>query len=193
MCIELGDIDQAIHIFNEGLDLAKTSRNSKFEGIFLARIGDAYALTPQKQKAVEFYMQALNPLKKSKELAMVAEINQRLNRSTGNRAGSIKPPELESVVMPFHKSLQGKRLILMLARTGEFIKIGDNKMINYYITSVEEIMQDYHFNPKESDIRKRLSKQMGDLRKSNHHACATILKQKIPPLAVEWLRVKLRS
>jgi tetratricopeptide (TPR) repeat protein len=46
MYIELGDIDQAIHIFNEGLDLAKTSRNSKFEDIFLARIGDAYALTP---------------------------------------------------------------------------------------------------------------------------------------------------
>ena len=46
MYIELGDIDQAIDIFNEGLDLAKTSRNSKFEDIFLARIGDAYALTP---------------------------------------------------------------------------------------------------------------------------------------------------
>ena len=193
MCIELGDIDQAIHIFNEGLDLAKTSRNSKFEGIFLARIGDAYALTPQKQKAVEFYMQALNPLKKSKELAMVAEINQGLNRSAGIRAASIKPSELESVVKPFYKSMQEKRLILMLARTSEFIKIGDNKMINYYITSVEEIMQDYHLNPKESEIRKRLSKQMGDLRKSNHHACATILKQKIPPLAAERPQVKLRS
>ena len=83
--------------------------------------------------------------------------------------------------------MQGKGLILMLARTIEFM------MINYYITSVEEIMQDYHFNPKESDIRKRLSKQMGDLRKSNHHACATILKQKIPPLAAERLQVKLRS
>ena len=34
MYIELGDIDQAIHIFNEGLDVAKTSLNSKFEGIF---------------------------------------------------------------------------------------------------------------------------------------------------------------
>ena len=48
--IELGDIDQAILIFNEGLDMAKTSRNSKFEGIFLARIADAYALTPQKKQ-----------------------------------------------------------------------------------------------------------------------------------------------
>ncbi len=111
MYVELVDIDQAIHIFNEGLDLAKNSRNSKFEGIFLTRIGDAYALTPQKQKAVEFYMQALIPLKKSKELAMVADINQRLNRSAGIRAGSIKAPELESVVKPFHKSMQGKGLI----------------------------------------------------------------------------------
>lgn len=192
MYIELGDIDQAIHIFNEGLDVAKTSRNSKFEGIFLARIADAYALTPQK-KAVEFYMQSLNPLKKFKELDMVAEINQRLNRSAGIRDGSIKAPELESVGKPFHKSMQGKGLILMLTRTIEFIKIGHNKMINYYITSVEEIMQDYHLNPKESEIRKRLSKQMGDLRKSNHHACATILKQKIPPLAAERPQVKLRS
>ena len=81
----------------------------------------------------------------------------------------------------------------MLARTSEFIKIGDNKMINYYITSVEEIMQDYDLNPKESEIRKRLSKQLGDIRKSNHHACANILKQKIPPLAAERLQVKLRS
>jgi hypothetical protein len=107
-------------------------------------------LTPQKQKAVEFYMQALNTLKKSKELAMVAEINQGLNRSGGIRAGSIKPPELASVVKPFHKSMQVKMLILMLARTSKFIKIGYNKMINYYITSVEEIIQDYHLNPKES-------------------------------------------
>ena len=99
-------------------------------------------------------MRFLNPLKKFKELDMVAEINQRLNRSAGIRDGSIKPPELESVVKPFHKSMQGKGLILMLARTSEFIKIGDNKMINYYITSVEEIMQDYHLNPKESEIRK---------------------------------------
>jgi hypothetical protein len=150
-------------------------------------------LTPQKQKAVEFYMQDLNPLKKSKELAMVAEINQRLNRSAGIRAGSIKPPELESEVKPFHKSMQGKGIILMLARTSEFIKIGDNKMINYYITSVEEIMKDYHLNPKESEIRKRLSKQMGALRKRNHQACATILKQKIAPLAAERAQVKLRS
>ena len=105
---------------------------------------------------------------------MRTEINQRLNRS----AGGIKTPELESVVKPLHKSKQGKGLILMQARTSEFIKIGDNNMINYYITSVEEIMQDYHLDPKESEIRERLSKQMGVLRKSNHHACATILKQK---------------
>ncbi|MFT4579470.1 MAG: tetratricopeptide (TPR) repeat protein [Nitrospinales bacterium] len=178
MYVESGDIDQAIQIFNEGIDLAKTSRNSKFEGIFLARIGDAYALTPQKQKAVEFYMQALNPLKKSKELAMVVEINKRLNRSVGNRAEGIKAPELESVVRPFHKSMQGKGFILMQAKTSEFIKIGDNKMINFYITSVEEIMHDYQLDPNEYEIRNRLSKQMGALRKNNHHACATILKQK---------------
>ncbi|MBN4078074.1 tetratricopeptide repeat protein, partial [Nitrospina gracilis] len=178
MYVESGDIDQAIHIFNEGLELAKNSRNSKFEGIFLTRIGDAYALTPQKQKAVDFYTQALNPLKKSKELAMVAEINQRLSRSSEIRVGDTTASELESVVRPFHKSNQGKGLILMQARTSEFIKIGDNKMINYYITSVEEIMQDYHLDPKEFEIRERLSKQMGALRENNHHACATILKQK---------------
>jgi tetratricopeptide (TPR) repeat protein len=178
MYVESGDIDQAILIFNEGLELATNSRNSKFEGIFLTRVGDAYALTPQKQKAVEFYMQALNPLKKSKELAMVAEINQRLNRLSKIRAGDKKVPELESVIRPFHKSKQGKGLILMQARTSEFIKIGDNKMINYYITSVDEIMQDYHLDPKESEIRMRLSKEMGALRKNNHHACATILKEK---------------
>jgi tetratricopeptide (TPR) repeat protein len=178
MYVESGDTDQAIQIFDEGLDLARNSRNSKFEGVFLARTGDAYALTPQKQKAVEFYMRALNPLKKSKELAMIAEINQRLNRLSGVRVGDTKASELESVVRPFHKSNQGKGLILMQARTSEFIKIGNDKMINYYITSVEEIMQDYHMDPKESEIRKRLSKQMGALRKNNHHTCATILKQK---------------
>ena len=124
---------------------------------------------------------------------MVAEINQGLNRSGGIRAGRIKPPELASVVKPFHKSMQGKKLILMLARTSKFMKIGYNEMNNYYITSVKEIIQDYHLNSKESEIRKRLSKQMGALRKSNHHACATILKQKIPPLATERPQVKLRS
>jgi hypothetical protein len=112
MYVESGDIDQAIHTFNEGLDLVKNSRILKFEGIFLARIGDAYALTPQKQKAVEFYMLALNPLKKSKELAMVAEINQRLERSAGIRAGAIEAPELESVVKPFYKTRQGNGPIL---------------------------------------------------------------------------------
>ena len=49
MYFEPGDIDQAIHIFSKGLDLARNSRNSKFEGIFLNRISDAYALTPQKK------------------------------------------------------------------------------------------------------------------------------------------------
>jgi tetratricopeptide (TPR) repeat protein len=178
MYVESRNIDQAINIFNEGLDLAKNARNSKFEGVFLTRIGDVYALTPQKQEAVKFYMQALSPLKKSKELAMVAEINQRLSRSFGTRTDDTNVPELKSVVRPFHKSKQGKGLILMQARTSEFIKIGDNKMINYYITSVEEIMQDYHLDPRESETRKRLSNQMGTLRQNNHHACATILKEK---------------
>jgi|TARA_B110000495_G_scaffold126535_1_gene110094 hypothetical protein len=73
--------------------------------------------------------------------------------------------------------MQGKGLILMQARTSEFIKIGDNKMINFYITCVEEIMHDYYLDPKESEIRNRLSKQMGALQKSNHYACATTLKQ----------------
>ena len=170
MHFESGDADQAIQIFNEGLELARNSRSSKFEGIFLTRIGDAYAQKSQKQKAVEFYMQALTPLKKSKEHAMVEEINQRLNRSSETKS--------EKVVTPFHKSNQGKGLILMQARTSEFIKIGDNNMINYYITTVEEIIRDYQLDPKDSEIRERLSKQMGALRDNNHHACATILKQK---------------
>jgi tetratricopeptide (TPR) repeat protein len=178
MYVESGDIDQASHIFNEGLGLAKKFRNSKFEGIFLTRIGDVCALTPQKQKAVEFYMRALSPLKKSKEFAMVDEINQRLSHLYEIRVGDTKASELESVVKPFHKSMQGKGLTLMQARTSEFIKIGDNNMINYYITGVEEIIQDYKLDPKESEIRKGLSNQMGVLRKNNHHACATILKQR---------------
>jgi hypothetical protein len=82
-------------------------------------------------------MQTLNLLKKSKNHA--EEINQRLNQLSGG----IKTSELESVVKPFHKSVQGKGLILIQAYTSKLIKFGDNKMMNYYITSVEEIMQNY--------------------------------------------------
>lgn len=176
MYVESGDTEHAIHIFNEGFELAKKLRNPKFEGIFLTRIGDTYALISQREKAANFYTQALSPLKKAKELTMLEEIKQRLSRSY--EAGDAKPSELERIVRPVHKSKQGKGLILMQARTNEFIKIGDNKMINYYISSVEEIIQDYQLNPKDSEIRERLNKQMGTLRDNNHHACATILKQK---------------
>ena len=61
--------------------------------------------------------------------------------------------------------MQGKGLILMQARTSEFIKNDDNKMIYFYITRVEEIMHDYYLDPKESGIRNRLSKKMGALQK----------------------------
>jgi len=176
MYVESGDTEHAILIFNEGLELAKKVRNPKFEGTFLTRIGDTYALTSQKQKAANFYTQALSPLKKAKELTMLEEIKQRLSRSY--EAGDTKSPELERIIKPVRKSKQGKGLILMQARTNEFIKIGDNKMINYYISSVEEIIQDYKLNLKDSEIRERLNKQMGTLRDNNHHACATILKQK---------------
>ncbi|MBC8284855.1 MAG: tetratricopeptide repeat protein [Nitrospinae bacterium] len=178
MYVESGDTEHALHTFNEGLELAKTSRNSKYEGIFLTRIGDTYALTSQKQKAANFYMQALNPLKKAKELSMLDEIKQRLNRSIQLREESNKTEDLERIVRPIHKSKQGKGLILMQARTSEFIKIGDNKMINYYISSVEEILQDYQLNPNDSKTRERLHKQMGTLRENNHHACATVLQKK---------------
>jgi hypothetical protein len=115
-------------------------------------------------------MQALNPLKKSKNYA--AEINQRLNPLSRG----FKTSELESLVKPFHKPIKGVGFILMQARTSELIKIGDNMMMNYYITSIEEFMQNYHLDPKESEIRKRLNKQMGAQRKNNHNACAIILK-----------------
>ena len=62
-------------------------------------------------------MRALNPLKKSKELDLVAEINQRLNPLAGIRDGSIKPPELESVVKPFHKSMQNFYFFISLIKT----------------------------------------------------------------------------
>ena len=142
----------------------------------MTRIGDTYSLMSKKQKAVEFYMQAQSPLKKAKEFTMLGEIKQRLNRSSEVKEGNTN--ELEKIVKPVHKSKQGKGLVLMQARTNEFIKIGDNKMINYYIASVEEIIQDYQLNPKDSEIRERLNRQMGTLRENNHHACATILRQK---------------
>jgi len=107
---------------------------------------------------------------------MLDEIKKRMSRSY--ETGEIESPELEKIVRPVHKSKQGKGLILMQARTSEFIKIGDNKMINYYISSVEEIIQDYQLNPSDSEIREKLNKQMDTLRDNNHHACATILKQK---------------
>ncbi|MBT5471425.1 MAG: tetratricopeptide repeat protein [Nitrospina sp.] len=176
MYVDSGDTDQATLTFSEGLELARNYRSSKFEGIFLTRIGDTYSLMSKKQKAVEFYMQAQSPLKKAKEFTMLGEIKQRLNRSSEVKEGNTN--ELEKIVKPVHKSKQGKGLVLMQARTNEFIKIGDNKMINYYIASVEEIIQDYQLNPKDSEIRERLNRQMGTLRENNHHACATILRQK---------------
>ncbi len=178
MYVESGDTEQALHTFNEGLGLAKKSRDFKFEGIFLTRIGDAYALTQQKSKAVEFYMQALSPLKKAKEIKMVEEINRRLNRTF--EIGEEKATTLPSgqVIRPVHKSKQGKGLILVKARTSEFIKIGDNKLINYYIDSIEEIIKGYNLDLEDSQIRESLSKEMGTLRENNHHACATILKNK---------------
>ncbi len=174
MYVDSGDKDQAMLTFSEGLGLAKNYRSSKFEGIFLTRIGDTYSLMSQKQKSVEFYMQAQNPLRKAKEFTLLDEIKQRLKRFSEIKEGNMS----DRIVRPVHKSKQGKGLVLMQARTNEFIKIGDNNMINFYISSVEEIIQNYHLNPKDSEFRKRLNKQMGTLRENNHHACATILKQK---------------
>ena len=56
---------------------------------------------------------------------MLGEIKQRLNRSSEVKEGNTN--ELEKIVKPVHKSKQGKGLVLMQARTNEFIKIGDNE------------------------------------------------------------------
>ena len=87
--------------------------------------------------------------------------------------------ESRRVIEPIKKPSQGKGLVLVQTKTDEFIQRGDNKMISYYIGSIEEIIKTYNLDIKESTTRESLLELMGTLRENNYHACATSLKNKL--------------
>lgn len=172
------DLERAFNLFSEGLELAEVYRNSRYEGLILMAMGDTYTLMQEKQKAVESYMKAMGPLKKARELVLVDKINQRLSQSFELPDGKVEPSEPERVVKPIHRLSQVKGISLVQAKTNDFIHRGDNKMIAYYIGSIEEIIKNYNLDINEAQTRESLEGLVGSLRESNHHACATIFKNK---------------
>ena len=152
------------------------------------QIGDAYTLMQDKQKAMESYMNAIDPLKKAKETGLVNEINKRLSQSFDLKEmdaienvqleNNVEASAIKRVIKPRKKLSTDKALSMVQAKTDEFIERGDNKMISYYIGSIEKIIKTYDLDINESTTRESLSELMGTLRQNNHHACATIFKNK---------------
>ncbi len=182
------DAEQALSLLKEGLELAEKHNDNRYKGLFLIQIGDAYTLFPDKQKAMQNYMNAMDPLKKAKETGLVNEINKRLSQSfeldesdsTENVQTIIaaKDSATKRVIKPRKKLSMGKAINQIQTKTEEFIQRGDNKMISYYIGSIEKIIKTYDLDINESTTRESLSALMGELRQNNHHACATIFKKK---------------
>ena len=75
------DVEQALNLLEEGLELAEKYRDNRYEGLFLVQIGDTYTRMQEKQKAAENFMKSLDPLKKAKELLLIGEINLKLSQS----------------------------------------------------------------------------------------------------------------
>ena len=181
--LQLGEIyvlseepEQALKRVGEGLELAEQYRDTKYEGLLLTQMGDIYLVLHEKQKAIECYQKALAPLKKAKELTLVEQTKQK--QSIAMKGDDIKPTPIAKVIRPVKKINQGKGLLLAQNKTLEFIQRGDNKLISYYIGSIDEIVKTYNMDIQETTTRKSLSELMGDLRANNHHACATLLKNK---------------
>jgi tetratricopeptide (TPR) repeat protein len=172
------DLEHALAQLKEGLELAEKYKDNRYEGLFLVQIGDTYLLMKEKQSAVENYMKALAPLKKAKELILLDEINHRLNQSFELEEDNEESSELKKVIQPIKKPSRGKGLVLVQSKTDEFIQRGDSKMISYYIGSIEKIFETYQLDTKETTTRESLLGMLGTLRENNHHACATILKNK---------------
>lgn len=182
------DVEQALSLLEEGLQLAVKHNDNRYKGLFLIQIGDAYTLQQDKQKATQSYMNAMDPLKKAKETGLVNEINKRLsqsfeleeNDSTENVPIKIdkKDPVTKRVIKPRQKLSMGKAIKQIQTKTEEFIEHGDTNMISYYIGSIEKIIKTYDLDINESTTRESLLALMGELRQNNHHACATILKNK---------------
>lgn len=182
------DANQALSLLEEGLQIAEKQKDSRYKGLFLIQIGDAYILLEDKQKAMQSYMSAMDPLKKAKETDLVNEINKRLSHSF--RLEEIDSEEIEPVMIdaanpakkrvinPQKKLSMGKAINQIQTKTKEFINRGDNQMISYYIGSIEKIIETYDLDITDSTTRESLSALMGELRQNNHHACATIFKNK---------------
>ena len=182
------DFEQALSPLEEGLKLAEKYRDHKYKGLFLLHAGDVYALMQDRQNAVENYMNAMDPLKKARETGLVNEVNKRLGQSfdlsengtveNGAAKNNTKATAIKRVIKPIKKLSMGKGLRLVQAKTDEFIERGDNTMISYYIGSIEKIIKTYGLDINESTTRESLLEMMGTLRQNNHHACATIFKNK---------------
>ncbi len=178
ICSESKDFEHALKQIEEGLEFAEKSRDKRYEGLFLVQKGDTYTCMHEKQKAVESYTKALEPLKKAKELVLAEETSQKLKRSFEMAEKKDESLESERVIKPIRKLSQGKGLVLVQSKTDEFIQRGDNKQISYYIGSIEGIIKTYSLDITETTTRKSLLERMGALRENNYHACATILKNK---------------
>ncbi len=182
------DAEIALSLLEDGLQLAEKNNDIRYKGLFLAQIGDVYTLMQDKQKAMRNYMNAIDPLKKAKETGLVSEINKRLSQSFDleennfienvSSEKNVAPSTANRVISPRKKLKTGKGLSMVQAKTDEFIERGDNKMISYYIGSIEKIIKTYELDVNEATTRQSLSELMRELRQNNHHACATIFKNK---------------
>ncbi|MBT3922159.1 MAG: tetratricopeptide repeat protein [Nitrospina sp.] len=173
------DVEQALSLLREGLELAEKYRDNRYEGLLRVQMGDTYTDMQEKQKAMENYMKALTPLKKAKELFLLDEINRKLSQSFELAEGSEEFSGSGRVIEPVKKLSQSKGIGLVQAKTSEFINRGDKKLLTYYIGSIEEIIKTYNLDIKEPSTRESLLELMESLRENNHHACATLLKNKL--------------
>ena len=103
------DMEQALNLLGEGLELVEKYRDNRYEGLFLVQMGDTYAHMQEKQNAVENYMKALDPLKKAKKLLLVDEINLKLRQSFELAEDNEEYFESRRVIEPIKKAQPGQR------------------------------------------------------------------------------------
>ncbi len=123
ICSESKDYEHALKQVEEGLELAEKCRDKRYEGLFLVLKGDTYTRMHEKQKAVESYTKALDPLKKAKELVLAEETNQKLNQFFKMEEENEDSLKSGRVIQPIRKRSQGKGLVRVQSKTNEFSSV----------------------------------------------------------------------
>ena len=125
---EKGQFNEAVHTFNEQLNLAKTLKNPKFVGDAFAKLGYVHNLFDENQKSIEFYLQALDKFKLIDDQSNIALTFQVIGdnySSLGNNSEALRNYEQALVI---YQSIGSKSSeITVLSNIGSAFSVLGNK------------------------------------------------------------------